>query len=40
MPIKNSMINAGMVFTDERGGINYQKVAGKIAEKLVTGIEN
>ncbi len=39
--IKTPMINAGMVFTDRHiGGINYPKGGvGKIAEKLVTGIE-
>ena len=39
---KTPMINAGMVFTDRHvGGINYPKGGvGKIAEKLVTGIEN
>ena len=34
------MINAGMVFADRHaGGINYPKGVGKIAEKLVSGIE-
>ncbi len=39
--LKTPMINAGMVFTDRHvGGINYPKGGvGKIAEKLVTGIE-
>ena len=39
--IKTPMINAGMVFTDRHvGGINYPKGGvGKIAERLVTGIE-
>ena len=40
--IKTPMINAGMVFTDRHiGGINYPKGGvGKIAEKLVSGLEN
>tara|TARA_Y100001968_G_scaffold331887_1_gene388094 strand:+ start:2703 stop:4256 length:1554 start_codon:yes stop_codon:yes gene_type:complete len=39
---KTPMINAGMVFSDRHyGGINYPKGGvGKIAEKLVKGIEN
>ena len=39
--LKTPMINAGMVFTDRHvGGINYPKGGvGKIAEKLVTGLE-
>ncbi len=40
--LKTPMINAGMVFTDRHaGGINYPKGGvGRIAEKLVNGIEN
>ena len=40
--LKTPMINAGMVFTDRHaGGINYPRGGvGKIAEKLVSGIEN
>ena len=40
--VKTPMINAGMVFTDRHvGGINYPKGGvGKIAEKLVEGLEN
>ena len=40
--LKTPMINAGMVFTDRHvGGINYPKGGvGKIAEKLVKGLEN
>ncbi len=40
--LKTPMINAGMVFTDRHaGGINYPKGGvGKIAEKLVSGIED